>query len=84
MAEIQTISKEVSVTTGAGRPWKAKKTIAHRYILAVMSLFGFFHLTNLRINLSTAIVAMTTNQSSVDADGIATCVSHSDTILHVV
>ena len=42
----------------------SKWTLHRRYVLALMSFFGLFHAANLRVNLSCAIVAMTTNHSS--------------------
>ena len=66
-----TDSKNCAATTRC----KCQANIQRRYILAAMSFFGLFHMANLRVNLSCAIVAMTTNHSSLIDDAILTPVS---------
>jgi len=63
-----TDSKNCAATTRC----KCQANIQRRYILAAMSFFGLFHMANLRVNLSCAIVAMTTNHSSLIDDAILT------------
>lgn len=70
-----TDSKDCAATAMTMKPSKWRRTIHRRYILAIMSFFGLFHTANLRVNLSCAIVAMTTNYSSLDDDAIVTHVS---------
>lgn len=67
-----TDSKDCAATAMTMKPSKWRRTIHRRYILAIMSFFGLFHTANLRVNLSCAIVAMTTNYSSLDDDAIVT------------
>ena len=64
-----TDSKNCAATT------RCQANIQRRYILAAMSFFGLFHMANLRVNLSCAIVAMTTNHSSLTDDAVLTPVS---------
>lgn len=45
------------------------RTFPRRYLLAIMTFFGFFHLYVLRVNMSIAIVAMNSNQTRIDANG---------------
>jgi len=52
-------------------PW----SMPRRYVLALAGFFGFFHVYVLRVNLSIAIVAMTSNRSTTHPNGTTTYVS---------
>lgn len=43
--------------------------LPRRYTVALLSFFGFANIYALRVNLSVAIVAMTSNQTIIDPDG---------------
>ena len=43
--------------------------LSRRYLIAVLGYFGFLHVYLLRVNMSFAIVAMTSNNSRVDSNG---------------
>ena len=45
------------------------KCLPKRYVLALLSFFGFFNVYCLRVDLSVALVAMTTNYTRVRSDG---------------
>ena len=45
------------------------RCIPKRYVLAVMSFFGFFNVYCLRVDISVALVAMTNNHTRMTADG---------------
>ena len=47
-----------------------------RHLLVFLSFFALFHAALLRANLSVAIVAMTSNQTIIDANGNETYVSY--------
>lgn len=66
--------------------WEAAKMLWHqdccpclpaRYILAVMSFFGFVIVYALRVNLSMAIVAMVSNSSNETDHDVSTCANFS-------
>ena len=40
-----------------------------RYLLAILSFFGFLNVYALRVNLSVALVAMVSNRTITDASG---------------
>ena len=43
--------------------------MSKRYVLAILSFFGFFNVYCLRVDLSVALVAMTNNHTRVHSDG---------------
>ncbi|XP_037934645.1 sialin-like [Teleopsis dalmanni] len=43
-----------------------------RYIVVLLAFFGFFNVYSMRVNLSVAIVAMTENRTTIDANGVET------------
>ena len=43
--------------------------IPRRYLIAFLGFFGFLHVYLLRVNMSFAIVAMTSNNSRIDSNG---------------
>ena len=48
--------------------------LPHRYLIAILHFFGFIQLSLLRVNMSVAIVAMTTNQTLTDVNGTVSVV----------
>jgi len=48
---------------------KTCKCLPKRYVLAVLSFFGFFNVYCLRVDLSVALVAMTTNHTRYGRNG---------------
>ena len=51
------------------------KCLPKRYVLALLSFLGFFNVYCLRVDLSVALVAMTTNYTRVRSDGTEYMVS---------
>lgn len=51
------------------------RCIPKRYVLAIMSFFGFFNVYCLRVDLSVALVAMTSNHTRMNSDGTEYLVS---------
>lgn len=45
------------------------KTFPRRYLLVIVAFFGFLHVYVLRVNMSIAIVAMTSNQTQWHSNG---------------
>jgi len=52
--------------------WLCKLRVKRRYIVALLAFFGFCNIYMLRVNLSVAVVAMTTNKTHHLPDGTTT------------
>jgi hypothetical protein len=63
---------------GLGPSWHFWKR--RRYIVAVLAFFGFFSVYALRVNLSVAIVAMTSRRNETLENGTTILVSHSTAV----
>jgi len=73
MAELngeKTAAKTIAGTKSGTK--SAKVLIPRRYVIAVTHFFGFCCVSALRVNMSFAIVAMTSNRSSIDVNGTET------------
>ena len=55
---------------------KCRSRIPRRYLIAFLGFFGFLHVYLLRVNMSFAIVAMTSNNSRIDSNGTTYYVLH--------
>lgn len=62
---------------GLGPSWHFWKR--RRYVVAVLAFFGFFSVYALRVNLSVAIVAMTSRRNETLKNGTTILVSYSVT-----
>ncbi|XP_063913674.1 sialin-like [Zophobas morio] len=62
-SETQSLLKMSQITDGTYPAWMFWKK--KRYVVAILAFFGFFNCYTLRVNLSVAIVAMTTNRTTV-------------------
>ena len=57
------------------RPWFCRWRIKRRFVVAILAFFGFVNVYMLRVNLSIAVVAMTSNKTRMLRNGTEVNVS---------